>query len=154
MNPSPHSAGTASAEIANASLSVLCQLEASLQASQKALLARDVAGIEQSTQQQARLVRTLAILWAEPAACVPDIAPDGMKLSCDPQLAAELHAAQRRVLHLARVQAGLLSRAQRWLTALAHYLAGPGAAYSPPPRVPYPLSPFLPSAPEDSACRA
>jgi hypothetical protein len=119
------SAESGLAPIASAGLALLAELEATLQASQRALLAHDVASLEQSTGEQIRLRRVLEI---KP----PNGAPRaGSELShSSPQFAAELRAARRRVLHLGQVQVALLGRAQRWLRTLSHLTAGPGASYS------------------------
>lgn len=117
-------AGQGGSEIAQASLALLTELEASLQASQQGLLSCDVARVERSTREQIRLCRALGILWSGNAGA------SGMQ--CDLALAAELRSAQRRVLHLGRVQAALLRRAQRWLRMLSNLTAGPEAGYLPP----------------------
>jgi hypothetical protein len=99
-------------------LAVLDQLESSLRRSQLALLAHDIAGLGEATQDQWRWQRTLTHLWAEAARNAPaDLA------------AAAVGAAQRRVLHLGRVQAALLTRERRWLKSLASLAAGPTAVY-------------------------
>src|SRR5579863_5305958 len=78
-------------------LAVLDQLESSLRRSQLALLAHDIAGLGEATQDQWRWQRTLTHLWAEAARNAP----------ADLAAAAAVGAAQRRVLHLGRVQAAL-----------------------------------------------
>ena len=98
---------------------LLTELEASLQASQRALLAHDLASLEHRTGEQIRLRRALEIFGT----------PDGAPLA-ESDLPHELRAAQKRVLHLGRVQLALLGRAQRWLRTLSHLMAGPGASYS------------------------
>jgi hypothetical protein len=113
-------------------LALLRDLEASLEATQKAVLARDLDGLEQSTREQKQLQRALAILWAESGTPPQASLPTRLE-SCAPHLAAELRAAGMRVLHLGRVQAGLLVRAQRSLRMIAHLLAGPESNYSPVP---------------------
>jgi hypothetical protein len=110
------------AEMAQARVAALGELEASLQASQAALLARDVAVIEQSTNEQVRLQQALEGLWSRDGIGVPE---------SDPALGGELRSAQRRVLHLVRTQAALLRRAQCWLRTLSNMLAGPEAIYLP-----------------------
>jgi hypothetical protein len=113
-------------------LALLRDLEASLEATQKAVLARDLSGLERSTGEQLRLQRALAILWAE-SGTHPKASLATWLQGCAPQLAAELRAAEMRVLYLGRVQAGLLVRAQRSLRMIAHLLAGPESNYSPVP---------------------
>jgi hypothetical protein len=108
--------------MAQASVAVLVELEASLQASQAALLARDLAQVERSTSEQLRLQRALEILWPRDGIGVPE---------SDPALAGELRSTQMRVLHLVRTQAALLRRAQLWLRTVSNMLAGPEAIYLP-----------------------
>jgi hypothetical protein len=127
------SRGTAFAEAGGA---LLGELESSLQSSQRALLARDLAGIEQHTGEQIRLRRALEILWSKNLPQASDPMPFDSMLN-DPMPyaragASELRLAQMRVLHLGRVQAALLARAQRRARMLSHLFAGPGASYAPP----------------------
>jgi hypothetical protein len=127
------SRGTAFAEAGGA---LLGELESSLQSSQRALLARDLAGIEQHTGEQIRLRRALEILWSQNLPQASDPMPFDSMLN-DPMPyaragASELRLAQMRVLHLGRVQAALLARAQRRARMLSHLFAGPGASYAPP----------------------
>ncbi len=139
----PHRNG----EIAQASRAVLAKLEASLEASQQALLARDVAALEQCTSEQLRLGRSLEMLWSRNAAQVPgnsSTQSDPASAFDLPAFNIELRAAQMRVLHLGRIQAALLGRAQRWLRTVSHLLAGLDQSYSFPAsaQVPqYPASP-------------
>jgi hypothetical protein len=100
----------------------LLELEASLLSSQKALLARDLAGVEQGTLEQMCLRRALEILrpW------------DGARTSDSEQPSSELRATAMRILHLGRVQGALLDRAQRSLRMISNLLAGPEANYGPP----------------------
>jgi hypothetical protein len=114
-----------------ASSLLLGELEASLQASQRALLARDLAGLEERTGEQIRLRRSLEIVWSRAAAPGSDPAP------CN---------SAPRVLHLGRVQAALLARAESWLTMVSHLLAGPTANYAPPRGNPPPQYTARPSA--------
>jgi hypothetical protein len=120
-----------------ASSLLLGELEASLQASQRALLSRDVARLEERTGEQIRLRRSLEIVWSRAAAPGSDAAP---------AVAGELGTAQRRVLHLGRVQVALLARAERWLSMVSHLLAGPTANYAPPRGNPPPQYRAWPSA--------
>jgi hypothetical protein len=125
-------------ELGQAILLVLRQLEASLEASQAAVLAREVEGIERHTEEQMRLSRALTILYGEstfhahqqhhPASDFPAALP-----RMTTRLAADLRAAEKRVLQLTRVQAALLGRAQRFLRILTNLVAGPGASYGPGP---------------------
>ena len=123
---------TANAEIAQAKLSLLMELEASLQSSQRALLARDVACLEQSSGEQTRLLRALQIFWPAHAP-ISDLERDDLAGG------AELQAAQLRVLHLGRVQAALLARGQRWLRTIENLLAGPTTNYAPSAHARVPL---------------
>jgi len=102
----------------------LLELEASLLSSQEALLARDLAGVEQGTCEQVRLQRALEILRPCEAAQTSD--------SERTRASSELRAAAIRILHLGRVQAALLDRAQRSLRMISNLLAGPEASYGPP----------------------
>ena len=136
-----------SAEIAQASRALLGELEASLQASQNALLAHDVTRLEERTCEQIGLRRSLDILWD--AAHPPGSDP----AQHDLRLSAELRAAQMRVLRLGRVQAALLGRAQRWLRMVSNLLAGPEASYAPPTfarMAQYPAWPPPSSGPRDN----
>jgi len=92
-------------------LRLLCELAASLQASQQALLARDVAGLERLTAEQALLGRQI-------------------RHSGDARSEAVL-AAEKRVLDLGRIQNFLLDRAQRSLRTASNRAAGPHSDYAP-----------------------
>jgi hypothetical protein len=109
---------TAAQELTAAALALFTELEASLEAGQKALLARDVASLDCATDEQMRLRRALGILLfpARGQAQKDTIAP-------------ELQAAACRVLHLTRVQDALLRRAQRFLSVLCQWASGPNASY-------------------------
>jgi hypothetical protein len=116
-------------------LAVVLPLEASLRASQAALLARDLSGIEKGTRDQILLQKELAILSStrrDLAETLPGGRSGRRPLTNGP-LAAELREAQLRALHLGRVQAALLIRAQRSLRMLSHLVAGAQANYGPPP---------------------
>jgi hypothetical protein len=123
------------AAMARSASALLAELQASLEGSQRALLSHDLGGLERATSEQIGLQRSLQalpVLWPQNGAPRPDGAPgnDGMPL--DPALAAGLRAAQWRVLYLGRVQAALLTRAQRSLRMLSNLLAGPEASYAAP----------------------
>ncbi|HEY1271179.1 MAG TPA: hypothetical protein VGF08_04315 [Terriglobales bacterium] len=101
-------------------LEVLLDLEASLRASQEALLARDLGKIEQLTREQMDLQRALGAMVEEP----------GLKQVL--QAIARGHvlwATHRRVLQLSRVQCALLRRAQQSLRTLSCWLAGTNSQY-------------------------
>ena len=129
--------GNAGATIAQASAALLCELEASLRLSQRALLQRDLPGLEQATREQIRLRCALGILWEwDATACKPAARFDGRtqpKLSpaesARAESAPDLRAAQQRVLQLGRIQAALLAGQQRWFTMLANLVAGPDSGY-------------------------
>ena len=121
-------------ELAAASLALLRELETNLEAGQKALLARDLDGMAQSTREQMRLAGALDILWRT-GATVKESAG-----ACDAAVTAareseqeQLLLAVERVLHLGRVQAALLVRAQQQLKMIGHLVAGPSASYGPSP---------------------
>src|SRR5208283_916155 len=125
-------------ELARACLTILEELESSLEASQKALLDRDYQRIEQGTLEQTRLARAFAVLVSRDAsqdAALTDRDPrNGVaRNEEEAQLVSALRSAAMRVLHLARVQAALLRRAQRSARMLAHLAAGSLAAYGPNP---------------------
>jgi hypothetical protein len=150
------------AEIMRARLVLLAELEASLQASQQALLSRDISSLERRTSEQLRLQKALAILSA------PSRLPGRRFAGRTSALSAELRAAETRVLQHARVQAALLDRAQRWLRTVANLLAGVEKNYAPPsgtPGIAYPVRTAAPTGPkprhpaarqgeERDACRA
>jgi hypothetical protein len=105
-------------------LAILTELQASLEASQQALLARDLAGMEQGTRDQRRLQQALAALWTPRCICE-------FHGSRDTVQPADFHATAARVHFLGRVQLALLGRALRSLNVLAHLVSGPAASYSP-----------------------
>jgi len=94
---------------------ILSDLEASLRSSQLALLAGDLARLEQLTAEQSSLARRLADLWREATASL---------------LSGELETA-RRVLRAGLVQQALLRRAERSLRLIFHLMAGSSATYVP-----------------------
>ena len=144
----------AGAAMAQTSLALLRELEASLESTQQAVLARDLAGLEQGTREQLRLRQELEILWAwdrtHPHA---DPAAGTCNLRDAPDLMVELRAIGMRVLLLGRVQAAVLLRAQRSLRMMAALLAGPESSYSPGPlQTPCSLSPAT-CLGKESPCR-
>jgi|HubBroStandDraft_2_1064218.scaffolds.fasta_scaffold28222_3 hypothetical protein len=100
---------------------LLAQLEASLTASQQALLSRDLPALERATCEQRLL---------EPQ--IGQLRRAFRPVSKSSPLEIEVRVTSQRILHLARVQLALLARARRSLSALEQLLAGPGAAYAPP----------------------
>lgn len=116
-------------ELVLASEALLSELESSLHASQQALLARDLTAIEQQTREQQRLQRGLAALWSSSVAAPIGPPPGASGARFAPEFSPQLRPAQMRILHLARVQSGLLRRAQQTLAILANFAAGPEACY-------------------------
>ena len=116
---------------------VLDELESSLRCSQRALLEHDLPGLEEATRDQMRLRRMLEVLEGE-IGCghrPEKMLAEGMPAAPDRAgLDAAVRATRARVLHLARVQAAILAREQRWLRALASLAAGPEAVYRSPRR--------------------
>lgn len=126
-------------ESAQTCLALLLRLEASLGLSQSALLALDLKAIEQGTAEQIRLGGELQALWFDDlrhhdrlldAVRLDDPGMANAKpkvrastLPRDQELAVEIKHVQGRVLHLTRVQAALLRRAQRFLLILSNTLA-------------------------------
>jgi hypothetical protein len=119
-------------ELAVASLAILRELEASLAASQKALLARDLEGITQGTREQVRLQRALGILWGKSMSADEIGAPETALATQYGSEPDEFVAAAQRVLYLGRVQAALLARSQQTLKMISYLVAGPNATYEPP----------------------
>jgi len=93
---------------------LISELEQSLRAGQRALLLRDLERYEAETAAQASMSRALA-------ECLRDWAPDD----------DTLREAGLRVVHLCRVQIGLLHRAQRALRVLSNLLASAEGTYLP-----------------------
>jgi len=118
------------------SLDLFEELQASLENSQKALLSRDLGGLEQGTREQTRLQKELA-QWGSSAlggVRAGQASAEGLPTSAadSAQVEIRLRAIQARVLHLGRVQMALLRRAHRFLHAVSHLVAGSGANYVPP----------------------
>jgi hypothetical protein len=97
------------------SLLLLGALESSLRGSHGALLARDIGRLEELTREQSQLQRALLRLW---------------KSARPLSMSNQLWMAQTRILHLSRVQRGILSRLNRGLTMLTHLAAGTNADYA------------------------
>jgi hypothetical protein len=129
---------SAGSELDTARAALLEDLAYSLHTSQQALLARDLPALESNTQTQNRLRRSLETLWTQKVV-TPSGSPPGWAGSApeepDGALAVRLRTAQWRVLHLGRVQAALLARAQRSLRMIAHLRAGLQATYAFPPQL-------------------
>jgi hypothetical protein len=120
-------------------LSLVLELEQSLQSSQSALLALNAVGTEQCIREQTRLHRALqAVLTnhVSTGAGLPEQKPwsaSSLSSELGSEAADQLCAAAKRVQHLARVQAGLLRRSQQFLSMLANWMIGKAAFYGPPP---------------------
>ncbi len=140
-------------------LAILRELETSLDASHNAVLRVDLAGMEERTAEQTRLLAQLNAL-NQPAADAPATGNSHNQNLQNPDLhdqdlpnrdlqsqdvqnqgahdqdannadvLAQLHAGAAKVLHLGRVQAALLARARLRTRMIAHLLAGPQAAYA------------------------
>jgi hypothetical protein len=120
-------------EITIASLALLRELESSLEASQRALLECDLAGIEQGAQEQMRLTAQLPpLLFASRSKQSASIEPGQPKAGASASRGpAELHAAANRILALVRVHMLLLGRSQQDLSVLLNLIAGTAASYGP-----------------------
>jgi hypothetical protein len=111
--------------IAQACLAFMSEMEASLEASQAALLALDVGATERCTNEQVRLRQCMEALLS------------GLPLPpCAPEMAASLRAAAERIQKMARVQAALLRRARQFLCVLSNIVAGTEAVYGQPQLAP------------------
>ena len=129
---------TRDVQMAHPGLALMAELQACLADSQKALLALDLAGIERGTRKHARLGRDLEglLLRGRPLVAVdPERGKGRSVLSSSGALEelSGLRAAAKGVLQSIRVQAALLTRAQRALRIRAHRVAGIGATYGPFP---------------------
>lgn len=119
-------------ELAAASLAILKELETSLAASQKALLAHDLEGINQGTREQVRLQRALSILWGKGTGEDEIASTEATLETQDESDSDELVIAAQRVLYLGRIQAALLARSQQTLKMISYLVAGPHATYEAP----------------------
>lgn len=122
-------------------ITLLLELEASLQGSRKALLALDLAGIERGTREQVGLMGRFEPFrrWQRAAAANQQgSAPEGHRTFLQATNASELQAELKRCAHrvqeAVRLQAALLARAQAKLRVLGNMLAVPSVTYEPPPR--------------------
>ncbi|MFZ0774294.1 MAG: hypothetical protein WCA49_23760 [Candidatus Sulfotelmatobacter sp.] len=102
-------------------LALTRDLQASLSASHKALLALDLRGIERGTSEQVGLSRKLA----------EDLRRGRVSPAREKRLAEELRQSEREVWQAARLQAALLARAQCKLRVLSNMLADPSVNYGP-----------------------
>jgi hypothetical protein len=122
-------------------LQLLRDLETSLGGSRQALLALDLAGIEQGTREQVALVRELQ-KYPKMHIPRPRLGQIGERRKGKTQetgaevptwsreMAEDVRRCEEAVLQAARVQAALLARARRKLRILANMLAGPSLNYS------------------------
>ena len=92
---------------------LLAELESSLQESQEAVLSRDLDRIHELTVKQGLLLDAM----------------QGWKVADD----GDLRAQAARVLHLGRVQSGILQRWQRRLRMLSNFRAGIDSMYEAEP---------------------
>jgi hypothetical protein len=128
-------------------LQLLRGLELSLSGSRQALLALDLAGIEQGTREQVGLVRELQKFPEREMRMRrlrPGFEPEqtserreggteetGAEVPpWSGEMAEDVRRCEEAVLQAARVQAALLARARRKLRILANMLAGPSLNYS------------------------
>jgi hypothetical protein len=109
-------------------LALMSKLEASLEASLRALLALDLSEIERRTKEQAALSTELAaVRMQSPASSEPAAAG---KVS---DLFQESQSMEFRILDALRLQSAVLKRSQSKLRVMANMLADPSAAYTRPP---------------------
>lgn len=139
------------AELARMRLAVMRELQTSLSGSQTALLALDLAGIEQGTREQVDLSHRLGCGIAQERAWLAkgrrrtgeQLARGGADTEIvdtkiiateiiETEIEEELRQGERRVWEALRLQSALLARARAKLRVLSNILAGPSANYSPP----------------------
>ncbi len=121
--------GERAAEPLRGRRALLCELEASLEGSRKALLALDLAAIERGTREQEGLLGEFDVALRQgmkgaAQALEPEPEPE-------PEPEEELRRSGNRILEAARLQAALLARAQCKLRVLANMLAEPSVTYGP-----------------------
>jgi len=140
---------------AQASLALLHELEASLEATQKAVLARDLARLDEGTREQIRLEQAFREQWTQcRTLCQETPASSSLPIPLEPRCAAELRTAATHVLDHVRVQAALLIRAQRSLRMLASLAGRTELSYRPRAADLQGCPPSFPTAPGDeSLCR-
>ncbi|HEY6769638.1 MAG TPA: hypothetical protein VI386_33270 [Candidatus Sulfotelmatobacter sp.] len=127
----------AAESLERACLALLCELAASLESSQRSLLALDVAGTEHCTREQIRLQRHLAALLPHsglsPAAALQkQRLLTGLRTADSSATTHKIREEAERIRHLAHVQAALLRRAQQFTRVLANLIAGNEALYQRP----------------------
>lgn len=128
-------AGEPEKELFPARLVLMVELEASLQASRKALLALDLANIECETKHQSDLIQRLNELGQQgitSMAAERSAEPGALCRQYSlPELERELGQSRNRILDALRLQAALLLRARGKLRILGNMLAGPTTPYGP-----------------------
>ena len=129
MSPSTQSRSEASGDSTNDTcsdersiLALLSDLEVSLQASQQALLARDLVRMEHLTTKQSLLAQRLLTWWQKHERSAEDESPT---------VSPPVRSIAQRLLHLGRIQDALLGRAERSLCLVSRLVAGTGASYAP-----------------------
>jgi hypothetical protein len=122
-------------------LALMRRMYASLIGSREALLALDLAGIEQGTREQVELSLQLEEQIERGGASGENIrtltghSAGGSKArttELDSELEKELRHGEHEVLQALRLQAALLVRARSKLRVLSNMLAGPSVNYGPP----------------------
>jgi hypothetical protein len=108
-------------------------LEISLFRSQKALLARDLSGILRGTAEQTILWREISTAIYSTKIYTAAARPDALTAASHADFPAQLSPWALRILHLARVHAALLVKAQRSLQMIASLAGALGTSYAPPP---------------------
>jgi hypothetical protein len=116
-------------EFRRSCITLLCELEASLEGSRKALLALDLASLESGTREQAGLIMRFEPLRRQREEYRVFIEPANIKPANASARQAELRHCAHRVREATRLQAALLARAQAKLRVLGNRLAGPSATY-------------------------
>jgi len=115
----PAKASEAEDDLVRCQLGLMAELEASLDASRKALLALDLAGIELGTREQIGLLRNLEAVRQR------------SRLACPAELEHETRRCGHRILQAALLQSALLARARAKLRVVANMLAGQSVTYGP-----------------------
>ena len=115
----PAKASETQDDLVRCRLALMGELEASLDASRKALLALDLAGIELGTREQIGLLRNLEAVRQRST------------LACPAELEHETRRCGHRILQAARLQSAILARARAKLRVVANMLAGQSVTYGP-----------------------
>lgn len=117
-------------------LEIMQELEVSLERGRKALLALDLAGIEQECGEQRDMAQRLRMWVMQPemtsSTCSEFPSASASELFLDRFLLEQaIHLSRSRILQAVRLQRALLQRAQCRLRVLGNMLAGPAALYHP-----------------------